>query len=191
MTTTRKPGERAGLTPEIVFAAARELLAEVGIEAMSMRGVAKRLGVAPNALYAHVVSKQDLVDHLLDDVLSAVDTQVATQDPSSALQALMVDTYDVLLLHAALLPAFLVRQGARGDNARRLGDGVKTHLESASVPAERVDQAVHVLIIHTIGFAAFASHPNIDSNGYEQPPAVLRRDFTVGLKWLIFGMLDC
>ncbi len=188
MPPTRKRGQRAGLTTEGVLAAAQELLSEVGFEALSMRGIARRLDVAPNAVYAHVADKRDLVDRLLDDVLAAVEIHSAVLEPIPALRALMSDTYDVLLHHAELLPTFLVRQGARGENAKRLGEAVRTYLVAASVPVGKVRQAQHVLIIHTIGSAAFASHPNIDGDGAERPRYELRRDFTAGLDWMLFGM---
>ena len=69
---TRSPGQRAGLTYAAVLAAARELLAEGGLPALSMRSLANRLGVAPNALYSHVGSKTALLDDLLDDLLALV-----------------------------------------------------------------------------------------------------------------------
>jgi AcrR family transcriptional regulator len=37
-----------------------------------MRTLARRLGVAPNAVYSHVASKADLLDALLDDLLAEV-----------------------------------------------------------------------------------------------------------------------
>ncbi|MBC7372535.1 MAG: helix-turn-helix transcriptional regulator [Frankiales bacterium] len=43
-----------------VLEAARELLVERGIAELSMRALAGRLGVAPNALYSHVASKTQL-----------------------------------------------------------------------------------------------------------------------------------
>ncbi|MGW5878406.1 TetR/AcrR family transcriptional regulator [Nocardiopsis terrae] len=47
---------RAGLTPELVTAAAAALSDEGGFEALSLAAVAKRLGVATPSLYKHVDS---------------------------------------------------------------------------------------------------------------------------------------
>ena len=55
-----------------MLAAARSALAEDGVEAVSMRQLARRLGVAPNALYSHVASREELIDALLDDTLNEV-----------------------------------------------------------------------------------------------------------------------
>lgn len=190
----RTPGQRAGLTRNAVVAAAHEVLTEHGLDALSMRAVARRLDVAPNALYSYVSSKQALVDLLLDSVLAGVlagvDPNAETGEPLTALHALLTATYDVLLQHADLLPTYLVRQGARGPNAHQLGDMVHAQLQAAGVRGGRVDQARHVLIIHTIGFAAFAGHPNIDSDGRPGRSATaMRHDFTTGLTWLLDGLL--
>lgn len=53
--------------PGFLLEAARELMAEHGYGAMSMRQLAARVGLQPGSLYHHVASKQDL---LLDVLLS-------------------------------------------------------------------------------------------------------------------------
>ncbi len=68
MDSVRGPGQRAGLSQPAVLAAARELLATAGVDGLTMRALARRLDVAPNALYSHVRSKTDLLDALLDDL---------------------------------------------------------------------------------------------------------------------------
>jgi len=189
--SARKPGQRTGLTRGAVLAAARDVLTDGGYDGLSMRAVARRLDVAPNALYSYVIGKQALIDLLLDDVLAGVDERAAVGDPTAALHALMTGTYDILLEHADLLPAFIARQGARGPHAQRLGDSVHAQLHAAGVRGRCAEQAQHILIIHTIGFAAFASHPNIGIDGQPgRSASQMRSDFTTSLKWLINGLLE-
>src|SRR6476619_4443132 len=124
MSTPRGPGERAGLDTDQVVAAARAVLREDGIEALSLRAVARQLGVAPNTLYSHVAGKDGLLDLALDDVLGGVALPAEDdlrRDPWGAVRAIMLASYDVLLAHPGLLPAYLDRQGARGVQAQRLG----------------------------------------------------------------------
>ena len=80
-----------------MLAAARELLADGGAQALSMRALASRLAVAPNALYSHVENKTALLDALLDDprrraeLAAAARTAVQVFDwPSVALRVLEV-----------------------------------------------------------------------------------------------------
>ena len=179
---TRGPGERAGLTHAAVLAAARDLLAEGGLGALTMRSLARRLDVAPNTLYSHVAGKAGLVDELLDEVLAEV-------EPGNDLFDLMVSTYEVLLAHADLVPLYLARQGARGPNAEHLGDVMLTLLASQGVHGERARDARRVLIVFTIGFAAFATHPPLEP-GADVPLTVdaLFDNFTRGLRWLLAGI---
>ncbi|MGH3469507.1 MAG: TetR/AcrR family transcriptional regulator, partial [Thermocrispum sp.] len=154
----RGPGQRAGLTTAAVLAQARELLAEGGSEALSMRALARRLQVAPNAIYSHVKDKTELVDALLDDVLAAVEAPEAESvDPVDGLAAIMTSTYEVLIAHPGLVPVLLVRQGARGPNAVRLGVVMDELLARAGVDGPAAAEARRVLIVHAIGSAAFAT----------------------------------
>jgi AcrR family transcriptional regulator len=58
---------RRPLKLEFVIDEARKLLTEVGLDSMSLRGLASRLGVTAPALYAHVDDKNDLIRRLGED----------------------------------------------------------------------------------------------------------------------------
>jgi TetR/AcrR family transcriptional regulator, tetracycline repressor protein len=159
-TRPRGPGQRAGLDRDAVFSAARELLAEGGSSAVTIRAVARKLQVAPNALYSYVPSRTALLDRLLDELLANVAAPPAdSEDPLAAVHALMSSTYDVLTAAPDLVPLYLTRQGARGPNAVRLGQTMDRLLERAGVASNAVAEARRMLIVHTIGAAAFATAP--------------------------------
>jgi AcrR family transcriptional regulator len=184
----RGPGQRAGLTRAAVLAAARSLLAEGGVDALSMRALARRLDVAPNALYSHVQGKTQLLDDLLDDLLAAVEVPAPdVPDPVAGITALMTSAYEVLVAHPDLTALALARQGSRGPNAARLGVVTDALLARAGVPGPTVPLARRVLIVHIIGFAAFAA-------GAGDAPvlaaAEMRRGFDRGLGWLLAGMKE-
>lgn len=188
--TARGPGQRAGLTRSAVLEAARDALAEGGVASLTMRALARRLGVAPNALYSHVPSRIALLDQLLDEVLADVAAPDAdTADPVVGLVALMTSTYRVLTAQADLVPLYLSRQGARGPNAVRLGRVVDALLARAGVAEEDVAEARRVLIIHAIGSAAFATTAEQEQDA---PPVLAARDlehtFTRSLDWLVDGV---
>lgn len=192
MEAHRTPGQRAGLTHSAVLAAARKLLARGGSEAVTMRALARSLDVAPNALYSHVGSKTALLDDLLDDVLAGVDAPPRDlPDPVAGLHALMSSTYDLLNGHPDLVPLYLARQGARGPHAVRLGAIMDSLLAGAGVEAAAVPLARRVLIVHTIGFAAFATAgPTVSEEA--QPPLSTdqsRDSFRLSLDWLLAGIV--
>ena len=190
MSTSRGPGQRAGLDTVQVLAAARAVLREDGVQALSLRAVARRLGVAPNTLYSHVAGKDDLLDLVLDDVLGGVaipaDEEVR-RDPWGAVRAIMLDSYDVLLAHPGLVPAYLDRQGARGVQARRLGVVTMRALGNAGLDEGSAREAMRVLIVNTVGFAAFSARPEGAGAGVIGANE-LRRNFENGLDWLLAGI---
>jgi AcrR family transcriptional regulator len=173
-----------------VLAGARELLAERGLDALTMRELARRLEVTPNALYSHVASKTALIDGVLDDVLAEVRTPDPERaDPSEGLHALMASTYEVLLAHADLVPLYLARRGARGPEAQRLGDVMLALLARGGIDGARAREALRVLIVYAIGFAAFATRSPLEIDSAVAPPnAELAANFDSGLRWLLAGI---
>jgi len=165
-------------------------MGEGGLGALSMRAVARRLGVAPNALYSHVDTKASLVDELLDDVLAEVEApDVGPADWQTGLRTMMTSTHEVLLGHADLVPHYLSRQGARGPNAERLGEIMMALLGRGGISGAAANQARRVLIIHAIGSAAFATRlGGSDSDSAGPRLAELTATFEHGLGWLLAGI---
>jgi AcrR family transcriptional regulator len=177
------------LTREAVLTAARELLTEGGLDGLTMRALARRLAVAPNALYSHVQSKNGLVDDLLDELLASVRTpRGEVEDPIDGLTEVMSSTYTVLTAHPDVVPLYLARQGARGPNAVRLGEVMDALLVRAGVHGPAVAEARRVLIIHTIGSAAFATGaPDADR---PIPTSESLHAFGQSLSWLLTGIAE-
>jgi len=65
-------GPRQGLTIDQVVAAATELADADGLDAVTMRRVAARLGVVPMTLYTYVPGKAELLDLMLDAIYQAM-----------------------------------------------------------------------------------------------------------------------
>jgi TetR/AcrR family transcriptional regulator, tetracycline repressor protein len=188
-TSPRRPGQRAGLDRDAVFSAARELLAEGGSSAVTIRAVARKLQIAPNALYSYVPSRTALLDRLLDELLANVAAPPAdSEDPLAAVHALMSSTYDVLTAAPDLVPLYLTRQGARGPNAVRLGQTMDRLLERAGVASNAVAEARRMLIVHTIGAAAFATAPAMGDSEQPLTIAQIRPSFARSLTWLLTGI---
>ncbi|HVF14424.1 MAG TPA: helix-turn-helix domain-containing protein [Acidimicrobiales bacterium] len=189
---SRSPGQRAGLTHAMVLDAARELVADEGLDGLTMRALARRLQVAPNALYSHVPTKTSLIDDILDDVLSAV----AIPDPDLAdwqagLRTMMTSTHRVLLEHAGLVPLYLARRGARGPNAQRLGEVMLSLLGRGGVAGASARDAQRALIVHAIGSAAITSRRPLqgdqgDTRGTSRTDLI--RTFERSLSWLLTGI---
>ncbi|MFK0136508.1 TetR/AcrR family transcriptional regulator [Streptomyces murinus] len=63
----RNPGRPPRFTREEVIGAARRIVAEEGVERLTMRRLATEVGSTPMALYHHVRNKEELLVLLLDD----------------------------------------------------------------------------------------------------------------------------
>jgi AcrR family transcriptional regulator len=74
---TARARVRAELTAEIV-AAAREELGETGAAALSLRSVARRLGMVPSALYRYFPSRDSLLTALIIEAYDAVGAVAAS-----------------------------------------------------------------------------------------------------------------
>src|SRR6266511_6414791 len=72
---------RPQLTRARVVAEALAVIAQDGVQALTMRTLAARLGVVPGALYHHVRNKEQLQDLVLDGVLAEVDFHVDHAQP--------------------------------------------------------------------------------------------------------------
>jgi AcrR family transcriptional regulator len=63
---------RAPLSRDVVLTAAVALADERGLEGVSMRHLADALGVVPMALYKHVGDKEDLLDGMVEHLLTGL-----------------------------------------------------------------------------------------------------------------------
>jgi AcrR family transcriptional regulator len=150
----RDPGQRAGLDVEAVLEEARTLSQREGIEQLTMRRLAERLGVAPNSLYSHFADKSALLEALMDSLLADVEVPVVDRaDWREALLELMRSTRHFLLANADLIPQFLSRP-RRGPNAIRLGEATLTLLAQAGLEGVEAVDALRILLVYTFGFAA-------------------------------------
>jgi TetR/AcrR family tetracycline transcriptional repressor len=151
---TGRTQQRGFLSRDLIVREALALLREDGAGALSMRRLANRLGVAPNALYTHVRGKADLVDGLIDQVYAGLEL-----DPDPAgdwpeqLAAISRDVRAQLLAHPAVVPLAL-RQPGLGPNSLRLGEAIYRVLRSAGFPDQAVVGIVYAMLTSILGFVA-------------------------------------
>jgi AcrR family transcriptional regulator len=177
--TTRRRGEHAGLNTEAILREASWLLEHEGLDAVSMRRIAARLGVMPNALYSHIPDRLSIVDALLDDALSGV--VVPTRGAARGrLERLIVAIREALAARPELVPHSFARQTI-GPQALRLGGATLDLLAAAGVDATRADQAMRALMIYAIGSAAIELPPRTQAQA--------QADFRAGLRWFLDGVI--
>lgn len=99
-TATSGRGRPPRLTVEQVVAAATDLVDESGLDALSMAGVASRLGVGTMTLYTYVEGKEDLLDRMAVGLFA--DLEIPDVDGLGRLAAYLGSFRRVALGHPAL-----------------------------------------------------------------------------------------
>jgi len=90
---------RVPLNRERVIRGAIELADEKGIEALTMRGLAKRVGVEAMSLYNHIADKEDLLGGMVDVVVAEIEFPSAEEPWRDAMRRRAVSAREVLNRH--------------------------------------------------------------------------------------------
>ena len=126
---------------------------------LSMRRLAQRLGVAPNALYTHVRDKADLVAALVDEVYAGLDlVPHESEHWTEQLAALSRALRHHLLTHPSVVPLALQQPGL-GPHGLRLGEAIYNVLRPAGFSDEAVVGTVAALHTYTLGSVALEAPP--------------------------------
>ena len=152
--TTNRTRPRGSLTRDEIIKEALALLEEHGPGGLSMRRLADRLGVAPNALYTHVRGKADLIDGLIDQVYAGLTLNPdASGGWAQQLTTLSQDIRAYLLAHPAVVP-YALQQPGLGPHSLRLGEAIYNVLRPAGFSDQAVVGTVYALLTYILGFVA-------------------------------------
>jgi AcrR family transcriptional regulator len=138
---------------EEVLDAALALADEQGLEAVSMRAVAARLGVTPMALYRHVGTKAGLLDALVARLLA----EIPLPDPGAAwderLRAMARGLRDAAQLRPSL-PALLLARPVVDPAGLRIVEAMYAALRDAGVPAPEIPRLERLVSTFALGWLA-------------------------------------
>jgi TetR/AcrR family tetracycline transcriptional repressor len=141
-----------GVTREAVAAAAADLVATDGLEALSVRQVANSLGVWPTTVMHHAGGRRDGLLALLIEHLAA---GIATEPRGSwrtRLVELGHEIRRVALTHRGLADE-LLRSGATGPQALRLADAILAALQDAGLDHDDAQDAYDLFLTYVLGSA--------------------------------------
>jgi AcrR family transcriptional regulator len=150
-TTGAKAEPRIPLSRERVLHAAIALADEGGIQALSMRRLAKELGVEAMSLYNHVANKDEILDGIVDVVASEIDLPSDGVGWKTAIRQSAISTRDVLLHHPWASSLWTSRQGDGLARLRR-GDWMLRTLREAGLSKDLTYHAFHIVESHILGF---------------------------------------
>ena len=163
------PDRRPQLTRQRVVAEALAVIAQDGVQAMSMRALAARLGVVPGALYHHFGNKQQLQDLVLDGVLAEIDLDLDSSMPwAEELKIVAHRLRQVLEAHPGVA-GILKTRDPLGPHSLALAEALLGPLRAAGFGDRQAGLAFFLLVDYTIGFAVSSSRASENEQRVRDP----------------------
>jgi AcrR family transcriptional regulator len=143
---------RGPLNRERVLRAAIRLADEAGVESLTMRKLAKQLGVEAMSLYNHVANKDDILDGIVEIVFSEIERPPIGADWKTAMRQRAISTREALSRHRWAVGLMESRMRPGPANIR-LHDSVLGCLRQAGFSVEMAVHAYSVQDSYIYGFA--------------------------------------
>jgi len=144
---------RRTLTRERVVAEAVAVIGAYGVDALSMRALATRLGVVPGALYRHVRNKEQLHDLVLDGVLAEVDDEVDRSLAWTERVKVLAHRLRTVLEDHPGIAGLLKTRDPLGPHSLALAEAFLAPLHEAGLPERDTGLAFSLVYDYTLGFA--------------------------------------
>ncbi|MEV0442454.1 TetR/AcrR family transcriptional regulator C-terminal domain-containing protein [Streptomyces spectabilis] len=163
---------KAPLSRDVVVRTGLKILDRDGLEALTMRRVAKELDTGPASLYVYVANRDDLMAAMLDEALGQVRlTWEGTW--REQLRSLIAAAVDAMSRHEGLAAVAL---GAipTGDNVLLVLDRALALLKDGGLDDKAAAWAVDLLWLHTA--AAATEQSAYDSKGSDEVSTIAAAD---------------
>ncbi|HEY9630726.1 MAG TPA: TetR/AcrR family transcriptional regulator C-terminal domain-containing protein [Coleofasciculaceae cyanobacterium] len=141
----------APLSRERILDAALRLADEGGLESLSMRKLAQELSVKAMSLYNYVTNKDDLLDAIVDRVVSEIEVPSLESDWQLAMRRRATSAHAVLLRHPWATMAIVSRVNV-GSAMLHYVDATLGCLREAGFSVEMADHAWNAIDNHIYGF---------------------------------------
>jgi TetR/AcrR family tetracycline transcriptional repressor len=142
-----RPGPRRALTEDEILDASLQLLDEGGAIRASVRGIAAKVGVAPNAVYTYFPDKAAVIRALVDRLFSEVDHGVfadRAQPWRQRVESLAVELRARLAAHPGAV-TLMIGQPRIGPHALALGERLLELFADAGLTPTDAARASHLL----------------------------------------------
>jgi TetR/AcrR family transcriptional regulator, tetracycline repressor protein len=152
----RRRGPRRALTEDEILDAALGLLDDGGPDAASVRGIAARVGVAPNAVYTYFPDKAAVIKALVERLLGEVDHDVfadRSRPWRERVEALALDLRAHLSAHPGAVP-LMIGGPMNGPHALALNERLLELLADAGLDRTEAARASYLLIVYVFGSIA-------------------------------------
>ncbi|WP_147397502.1 TetR/AcrR family transcriptional regulator [Amycolatopsis panacis] len=173
---SRKRAPRGTLDRVRVLLAATAIMAEEGMEAVTIRRIADELDVRPMALYTYFRSKDEVFAGIYTRLLAEIDLPTVDEGPDG-IRAVVHAYYELLIEHPALARIHLAADHY-GQGDFRISEKLHGFLCARGLDDRAATELVATLVRFTIGSALLRPLPNL-SEGDPQAWRNSQRDTQV------------
>jgi AcrR family transcriptional regulator len=143
---------RAPLSRERVLRTAMKLADEEGIQSLSMRRLARELGVEAMSLYNHVANKDDILSGIVELAASEIELPTGDVDWKAAIRRSAISARDTYVRHPWASQLQMSRESAGAATLRR-ADWLLRSLREARLSKELIYHGYHILDAYVLGAA--------------------------------------
>lgn len=157
----RPPSDGKAVSPERILSEALRILDADGLDRLTMRALAMRVGINPMTIYHHFKDRDGLIRSLAEWVYADV-AAPETGDVDARLRGLLMAYYVKVVLHPALTLAIFARPSVFPDHATRITDRLISLLSEFGLSSQRSLRWTHILVdyIHGAALAVAAQEVN-------------------------------
>jgi AcrR family transcriptional regulator len=143
------------LSEQAILDAALALLAELGADRVTIRGIATRVGIAPNAVYTYFPDKAAVLHGLAEQLLGRVYDRFTDPSPNwrDRVHTLARELRTELLTHPGSVH-LLLGNSLDGPNAKAIGATLLTILADTGLGPDSAAHASHLINVHILGSVA-------------------------------------
>jgi AcrR family transcriptional regulator len=174
-------GPKPTLSREQITQTAIELADSDGLDAVSMRRIAARLGAGATSLYWHVVSKDDLYELMVDEVIGEIELPERSGDWQADLRGIAESTHAVLMRHRWLV--LLGIQPGLGPKTQRYGQTALGSLEGLGLDVASRTNILAAVNNYLFGFI----HREIAWEQLRQRSGLTNKQWTSRLRHYLHG----
>lgn len=172
---------RIPLTRDRVLRAAVELADKSGIESVSMRKLGQELGVEAMSLYNHVANKEEILDGIVDVVMSEIEEDLGGFDTSdreidwkATVRNRILTAREAMLRHP-WMPAVLETRTTPSPTMMRYFDTSLGILRAGGFSYDLGHHALHALGSRGLGFSQELFRPDDENQSEEESAAMLQQ----------------
>ena len=146
----KKSTFRVPVTRERALGAAIHLADTKGLDALTMRALARELGVEAMSLYNHVANKDEVIRGIVDQVVAEIELDPADADWKRGLRGTAVSAREVLLRHPWVLDVWW--RTSAGPARLAMLEQILHRLHHAGLSEEVAHHGYHAILMHILGF---------------------------------------